>query len=124
LLAVDIIGSLKLLSDQKAMQRWVKEITDYTASFNEAKLQADRAVAESRKEIAQHDAQRRAHAKKLTEAQQAFDDRCAAASKEIDARQAETKRLNDEARRDAEANAKLRADLQRRLDFIKQAGAL
>ena len=48
--------------------------------------------------------------------------KCAAARATIDAREVESKRLNDEARANSEAAAK--ADLQARIDMIRKARAL
>ena len=122
--SLDLAGFLKLSSNPNAMRKWVDEVQAVTKAHNDAKAAAEKATAESRREIATHDKARAEHAARLAADQAAFDKKCAAAWEEIGQREAETKQVHNEARVNSEAAAKLRADLQARIDMIKKAGAL
>jgi len=110
---------IKLVSNGQA----VKRAQEATASHDKAKAEADAAIDRLKQAQAEHDKACADREAKLAAEREAFEQHRNAALTDIADREAETKKLQEQARADASAASALKADLQRRLDLIANAAA-
>lgn len=114
-----------LLADPAATKKRVAEMSAATTALLQATAEHKAKTAEFAVVEAEHQAARvkaaAEHADRLSKERTAFDAACAQRKSELDSRDQQIKELQAQAKTDADDAAAMRADLERRLQMIKQA---
>jgi chromosome segregation ATPase len=118
---------LACLADAPRYKKMLADLTAMIRDARQAREQAQQAAADLEHKQATLGpglaAAKSAHERSLADAQEAFDKRVADFQKQLSVRQEAVAALEQKARADAEAAAKLKADFERRLEVMRSAAA-
>ena len=113
-----LLASVRLLADPAAAEARIAALRDAINDFNAAKVEAERAIAESQRTLAAHAAQiakeRGAHNAAMADERNKLEQECAYRLAEIKARDAKSREVFEFAEADKQLTAELRADAEQR----------
>jgi hypothetical protein len=110
---------LALVGDAAAATKRLTELRSAEASAKAAQRESDKYVDQNRAAIAK---EREAHDAAIAKEREKCTAQCAHEMEEVRAHRAQAETLRSQAKADADASAKLKADLEARVALIKQAG--
>jgi len=122
-----LMNLLALLTNPDRHRKHLGEIFEARMAWQDAKSEAQKALKELDVARTEHDAQIKAerdeHDRSIAEARAKFDNQCGRDMSEVRLKLENATMLEAQAKADATAAATLRADLEARLEKIKQAAA-
>jgi hypothetical protein len=112
---------IDLMADPAAARRRAQEYVD---RCGKAKSEAEAAVAERKRTLAEHQKHREEHAARIEAALADFDQKCKQREADVQQRDQYTRTLNNQAAADAAAAAQLRSAYEAKMKLFKQAESL